>query len=83
VSECAKMTDRGFLEGIGTLHGLTSLRIIKGRNLTAQTFSTFLHKPSMTSIVLLDLSFCDNLDDEGLRGIAKRCIKSAYLYVSV
>jgi len=68
------MTDRGLLEGIGSLHELTSLRLTGGSNLTAQALSMFLHPPSMTSIVLLNLSECSNLDDEGLRGIAKRCI---------
>jgi len=73
LSACCKMTDRGLLEGIGTLHELTSLRLIGGSNLTAQALSTFLHRPSMTSIVLLDLSFFCSLGDEGLEGIAERC----------
>ena len=68
------MTDRVLLEGIGSLHELTSLRLIRGCNLTAQALSTFLHRPSMNSIVLLELSCCYNLDDEGLKGIATRCI---------
>jgi hypothetical protein len=75
------MTDRGLLEGIGSLHELTSLRLNRGRSLTAQALSTFLHRPSMTSIVLLDLSECPSLDDEGLKGIAKRCNKLTYLHV--
>jgi len=75
------MTDRGLLEGIGSLHELTSLHLNKGRNLTAQALSTFLHRPSMTSVVLLNLSDCTNLDDEGLKGIAKRCNKLTYLHV--
>jgi len=75
VTFCKNMTDRGLLEGTGSLHELTSLRLNKGRNLTAQALSTFLHRPSMTSIVLLDLSECCSLDDEGLKGIAKRCNK--------
>jgi hypothetical protein len=75
------MTDRGLLEGIGSLHELTSLRLILGSNLSAQALSTFLHQPSMTSIVWLDLSECCNLDDEGLKGIAKRCNKLTYLHV--
>ena len=78
VTECVKMTDRGLLEGIGSLHDLTSLRVTKGRNLTAQTLSTFLHQPSMTSIVFLDLTYCCSLDDEGLKGIAERCNKLTY-----
>ena len=74
------MTDRGLLEGIGSLHELTSLRLYGGSDLTAPALSTFLHQPSMTSIVLLDLSYCRNLDDEGLKGIAKRCNKLTYLH---
>jgi len=66
------MTDRGLLEGIGSLHELTLLLLQGGRDLTAQALSTFLHRPSITSIVSLDLSFCRNLDDEGLKGIAER-----------
>jgi len=31
------------LEGIGSLHGLTRLHLTRGRNLTAQALSTFLH----------------------------------------
>jgi len=81
VSICDQMTDRGLLEGIGSLHELTSLCLNGGDNLTAQTLSTFLLRPSMTSIVLLDLSDCTNLDDEGLKGIAKRCNKLIYLHV--
>ena len=78
---CDGMTDRGLLEGIGSLHELTSLRLHLCRNLTAQAWSTFLHQPSMTSIVSLLLSGCFTLDDEGLKGIAKRCNKLTYLYV--
>jgi len=76
------MTDRGLLEGIGSLHELTHLRLYTGDNLTAQALSTFLHGPCMASIVLLDLSFCLNLDDEGLKGIGKRCIHLKELAVS-
>jgi hypothetical protein len=75
------MTDRGLLEGIGSLQELTSFRLNYGTNLTAQALSTFLNRPAMTSIVLLDLSSCSNLDDEGLKGIAKRCNKLTYLLV--
>ena len=75
------MTDRGLLEGIGSLHKLTYLRLTEGPNLTAQAMSTFLHQPSMTSIVFLGLSEFSNLDDEGLKGIAKRCNKLTYLHV--
>jgi len=75
------MTDRGLLEGIGSLHELTSLHLSLGMNLTAQALSTFLHRPSMTSIVSLILSSNLNLDDEVLNGIAKRCNKLAYLHV--
>ena len=78
---CDKMTDRGLLEGIGSLHELTSLLIHGCDNVTAQAWSKFLHRPSMNSIVLLQLSYCYNLDDEGLNGIAKRCNKLTYLHV--
>jgi len=75
------MTDRGLLEGIGSLHELTSLRLNEGRDLTAQALSTFLHRTSMSSIMSLNLSLLPNLDDEGLEGIAERCNKLTYLYV--
>jgi len=78
---CEKMTDRSLLQGIGLLQELTSLHLNRGRNLTAQALSTFLHRPSMTSIVSLELSICSNLDDEGLKGIAERCNKLTYLHV--
>jgi len=79
----AKITHRGLLEGIGSLQELTSLDLHVCDNLTAQAFSTFLHRPSMTSIVSLDLSACTNLDDEGLKGIAERCNKLTYLNVQM
>jgi len=78
---CDKMTDSGLLEGIGSLHELTSLRLIGCRNLTAQALATFLYRPSMISIVLLKLLFCFFLEDEGLKGIAERCNKLTYLHV--
>ena len=78
VHPCYEMTDRGLLEGIGTLYELTHLRLNFGRNLTAQALSTFLHGPSMSSIVVLDLTGCFCLDDEGLKGIAKRCNMLTY-----
>jgi len=81
VSTCDKMTDRGLLEGIGSLHELTDLCFFSGPNLTAQALSTFLHRPSMIFIVFLDLSFCSKLDDEGLKGIAERWNKLTYLHV--
>ena len=81
ISFCRNMTDRGLLEGIGSLQELTSLTLNSGDNLTAQALSTFIHRPSMTSIVFLNLSDCINLDDEGLKGIAKRCNKLTYLHV--
>ena len=77
------MRDRGLLEGIGSLHELTSLRLNEGRDLTAQALSTFLHRTSMSSITLLKLSSFDNLDDKGLKGIAERCNKLTYLHVSM
>jgi hypothetical protein len=78
---CEEMTDSGLLEGIGSLKGLTCLRLNMGPHLTAKGLSTFLHRPSMTSIVLLDLSECPNLDNEGLKGIAKRCYKLTHLRI--
>jgi hypothetical protein len=72
------MTDRGLLEGIGSLHELTSLRLYGGYNLTAQALSMFLHGTSMSSITLLKLWEFYNLDDEGLKGIAERCNKLTY-----
>jgi len=81
ISFCRNMTDRGLLEGIGSLQELTSLGLTDDDNLTAQALSKFLHRPSMTSIVFLNLSDCTNLDDEGLKGIAKRCNKLTYLHV--
>jgi len=75
------MTDIGLLDGIGSLLELKSLRLNWNEEVTAQAWSTFLHRPSMTSIVLLDLSYCSNLDDEGLKGIAERCNKLTYLHV--
>ena len=76
---CENMTDRGLLEGIGSLHELTSLHLTLGYNLTAQALSMFLHRPCMTSIVSLDLSLCHRLNDEGLKGIAERCSKHIYV----
>jgi len=81
IFDCSGMTDRGLLEGIGSLHKLTSLLLHCGFNLTAQALSTFLHRRSVSSIVLLHLSACKNLDDEGLKGIAERCNKLTYLHV--
>ena len=81
VSYFEKMTERGLLEGLGSLRELKHLCLNWGRNLTAQAWSTFLHRPSMASIVWLNLSVCCNLDDEGLKGIAERCNKLTYLQV--
>ena len=75
------MTDRGLLEGIGSQNVLSSLLLSWGFKLTNQALSTFLHRPSMTSIVLLNLSLCHKLDDEGLNGIAERCNKLNYLHI--
>jgi len=75
------MADRGLLEGIGSLHELTSLYINFGQNLTAQGLSTLLHRPSMSSIMSLDLSDCRYLNDEGMKGIGKRCNEFTYLHV--
>jgi hypothetical protein len=70
------MSDRGLLEGIGQLQELTYLHLSDGFILSAQALSAFLHRPSMSSIVSLSLKCCFNLDDEGLKGIAKRYNKS-------
>jgi hypothetical protein len=78
---CENMTDRGLLEGIGSLPELTQLRLSGGSNLTAPALSKFLHQPSMISIVVLHLSYFPNLDDEGLKGIAKRYSKLTYLHI--
>jgi hypothetical protein len=75
------MTDRELLEGIGSLQELISLRLTKGFNLTADALSTFLRRPSMTSLVSLNLSNCLNLNDEGLTGIAERSINE-HIYMS-
>ena len=80
VTFCENMTDRGLLEGIGSLHELTYLCLNENSNLTAQALSTFLHRPSMSSIMSLDLSGC-HLDDEGLEGIAERYNKLTYLHI--
>ena len=78
---CVKMTDRGLMDGIGSLHELTSLDLGMGFNLTADAFSMFLNRYSMSSIVSLKLSSCLNLGDEGLNGIAERCNKLTYVHV--
>ena len=80
MSCCENMTDRGLLEGVGSLQELTSLRLFMGDNLTAEALSTFLHGPSVNSIVSLALHNCSNLGDEGLNGIAERCNKLTYLH---
>jgi len=78
---CWNMTDRGLLEGIGSLQELTSLYLCECSKLTAQALSTFLHRRSMSSIISLKLSLLRNLDDEGLEGIAERCNKLKYLHI--
>jgi hypothetical protein len=75
------MTERGLLEGIGPLRELISLRLDTDRGFTAQALSTFLHRPSMISIVSLNLVGCTTLDDEGLKGIGKRCNKLTDLHI--
>jgi len=52
---CDQMTDRGLLEGKESLDELISLHLSSSHKLTAQALSTFLHQPSMTSIVFLNL----------------------------
>jgi len=75
------MSERGLLEGIGSLYELTSLYLKISLNVTAQAWSRFLHRPSMTSIVSLNLWACFLLDDEGLKWFAERCNKLTYLHV--
>jgi hypothetical protein len=75
------MTDIGLLEGIGSLHELTSLQLTGGYGFSAEALTEFLHRPSMASIVLLTMSGCYSLDDEGLEGIAERFNKLTYLHV--
>ena len=72
---------RGLLKGIGSLQELKSLRLAWGWSLSPKALSTFLHGPSMTSIVLLNLSFFSNLNDGSLQGIAERCNNLTYLHV--
>jgi len=81
LSNCGEMTDRSLLEGIGSLHELTSLRLDGCFNFAPETLTEFLRRPSMAHIVLLNLSGCYKLDDEGLKGIAERCNKLTYLHV--
>jgi hypothetical protein len=69
------------LEGIGPLQELTSLRIDFGNGLTAHGLSSLLHRPSMISIVSLDLSGCKNMDDEVMKEIAERWNKLPYLHI--
>jgi hypothetical protein len=78
--DCRNMTDRGLLEGIGSLQGLTSLCLMWGHLLYAEALFSFVHQPSMASIVSLNLS-CHKLNDEVLNGIAERCNKLAYLHI--
>jgi len=80
LSCCENMTERGLLEGIGSLQKLTTLRLYISDNLTAEALSTFLHGTSVTSIVSLELNSCPNLGDEGLSGIVERCNKLTYLH---
>jgi len=75
------MTDIGLLEGIGPLNEVTSLHLNGGFDFTAEALTEFLHRPSMASIVSLNLSGCYELDDEGLEGIAERCNKLTYIHV--
>ena len=81
ISSFGIMTDIGLLEGIGSLQELTSLRLTGRFDFTAEALTEFLHRPSMSSMVLLNLSGCFNLNDEGLEGIAERCNNLTYLHV--
>jgi hypothetical protein len=78
---CVNMKASGLLHGIGSIHELTTLRLTGGCNLTAEELSTFFYRPSVASIVLLDLSSCTNLNDEGLKRIAERYNMLTYLHV--
>jgi hypothetical protein len=78
---CVRMTDRGLLEGIGSLQGLTLLHLIDCYNLSAGAFSELFQRPSMNSIIFLELLGCPGLDDGGLIGIANRCNKLTYLHI--
>ena len=75
LTECESMRDRDLLEGIGSLHGLTSLTLSDGWNLTTEALARFFHRPTMTSIEFLFLAECRNVDDEVLKVIAERCNK--------
>ena len=75
------MTDIGLLEGVGQLQELISLHLTGGYDFSPEALTEFLHRPSMASILLLNLSECYYLDDEGLKGIAERCYKLTYLNV--
>jgi hypothetical protein len=81
VSSCQNMTERGLLEGIGSLQGLTLLDIYNCHNVPAEAFSDLFRRPAMSSIMFLDLSECHELDDEGIGAIANRCIKLTYLHI--
>ena len=69
------------LERIGSLHELTSLHLIGGLGFIAEGLTEFIHRPSMASIVSLNLTGCYNLDDKVLEGIAERCNKLKNLHV--
>jgi hypothetical protein len=81
VISCEGMTDTALLDGIESLHELTSLDISLGYSLTTEGLSRFLNQPSMTSVELLNVIHFYNMDDDGLKGIAKRCNKLTYLHV--
>jgi hypothetical protein len=81
LSNCPGMTDRGLLEGIGRIQELSSLDLNLCSSVTAQAWSSFFHQPTVTSIVSLSLDRCTELDDESLKGIAKRCNKLTYIHV--
>lgn len=73
----------GVVTGIVSVHELTSSRLNLCLNVIAQARSTFLNRPSMTSVVYLDLWSFSNLGDEGMKGIAKRSNYNTFTYLNV
>jgi hypothetical protein len=61
------MTDSGLQEGIMPLQELRTLRLTDGKNLSAKALSK-LHQTFRSSIKLLDLQGCSNLDAELQKG---------------
>jgi hypothetical protein len=70
---CKNMTDTGLRDGIAALNNLTSLTLTFCMNLSTHAWSTLLNRSSMSSILMLQLVGNDNLNNEGLTGIAQKC----------